>query len=80
MLHGGLSWWFSGKESTCQSMRCRKLRFDPWVGKIPWRRKWQPTAVFLSAGGLQSIELQRVGHDLVTKSSSMLLDKNNQQP
>ena len=22
-------------------------RFDPWVGKIPWRRNWQPTAVFL---------------------------------
>jgi len=21
---------------------CRKLGFDPWVGKIPWRRKWQP--------------------------------------
>ena len=22
-------------------------RFDPWVGKIPWSRKWQPTLVFL---------------------------------
>ena len=21
--------------------------FDPWVGKIPWSRKWQPTTVFL---------------------------------
>ena len=28
-------WWFSGKESTCQ---CRRLRFNPWVGKIPCRR------------------------------------------
>ena len=36
--------WHSGKESTCQ---CRRHRFDPWVGKIPWRRKWQPTPVFL---------------------------------
>ena len=27
--------------------RHRKHRFDPWVGKIPWRRKWQPTPVFL---------------------------------
>ena len=26
---------------------CRRPRFDPWVGKIPWRRKWQPTPVFL---------------------------------
>ena len=29
--------WISGKESTCQR---RRHRFDPWVGKIPWRRKW----------------------------------------
>ena len=28
----GLSWWLSGKESACQ---CRRLRFDPWVGKTP---------------------------------------------
>ena len=25
----------------------KRCRFDPWVGKIPWRRKWQPTPVFL---------------------------------
>ena len=36
-----------GKESTCQCRRCQKLGFNPWVGKIPWRRKWQPTPVFL---------------------------------
>ena len=39
----GLPWWISGKEFPCQ---CRRLRFDPWSGKIPWRRKWQPTPVF----------------------------------
>ena len=27
---------------------CRRHGFDPWVRKIPWRRKWQPTPVFLS--------------------------------
>ena len=32
--------WLSGTESICQCGRCR---FDPWVGKIPRRRKWQPT-------------------------------------
>ena len=37
----------SGKESACQCRRCKGLGFDPWVGKIPWRRKWQPTPVFL---------------------------------
>ena len=26
---------------------CRRLDFNPWVGKIPWRRTWQPTPVFL---------------------------------
>ena len=39
-----LPWWLSGKESACQ---CRTHRFNPWVGKISWRRKWQPTPVFL---------------------------------
>ena len=43
----GLLWWFSGKESECQCRRHRKCEFDPWVGKIPWKRKWQPTPVFL---------------------------------
>ena len=28
-------------------LQCRSPGFDPWVGKNPWRRKWQPTAVFL---------------------------------
>ena len=35
------------KESTCQCRRFKRLHFYPWVGKIPWRRKWQPTPVFL---------------------------------
>ena len=38
-----ISRWLSGKESACQ---CRKCMFGPWVGKIPWRRKWQPIPVF----------------------------------
>ena len=37
----------SGKEPACQSWRLKRCRFNPWVGKIPWRRKWQPTPVFL---------------------------------
>ena len=35
-----------GKESTCQCRRHRRPRFNPWVRKIPWRWKWQPTLVF----------------------------------
>ena len=52
--------------------------FDPWVGTIPWRRARQPTPVFLPGespwteepGRLQSMGLQRVGHDWATKHST----------
>ena len=37
----------TSKEPTCQCRRYETHGFDPWVGKIPWRRKWQPTPVFL---------------------------------
>ena len=37
----------SGKELTYQCRRHKRCGFDPWVGKIPWRRSWQPTPVFL---------------------------------
>ena len=37
----------SGKESACQCMRHKRCRFNPWVRKIPWRRKWQPNPIFL---------------------------------
>ena len=43
----GLPRWLGGKESACQGSRPRRLGFDPWIRKIPWRRKWQPTTVFL---------------------------------
>ena len=68
--HIGLPRWLSGKESACQCRRYRRCGFDPWVGKSPWRRKWQPIPVFLPGkipwteepGRLQSIGPQRVGH------------------
>ena len=44
----GASQVSSGKEPTCQCRRLKRGRFDPWVRKIPWRREWQPTPVFLS--------------------------------
>ena len=37
----------SGREPTCQCRRSKRCQFHPWVGKIPWRRVWQPTLVFL---------------------------------
>jgi len=44
----GLPWCLSDKELACQYRRLRRHDFNPWVGKISWRRKWQPTPVFLS--------------------------------
>ena len=70
--HMGLHWWLSDKESTCQ---CRRHRFNPWVRKIPWRRKWQPTQAVLpgKSHGQGSLVIsspgshRRVGHGLATK-------------
>ena len=66
-----LPWWLNGKEYSCHS---RRLRFNPWVRKIPYRRKWQPTPVLSwkipwteEPGGYSPWGHKRVGHDLVTK-------------
>ena len=55
--------WLSGEKIRLQ---CRTHRLDPWVGKISWRRKRQPTPVFLTEilwtkelGALQSMSLQK---------------------
>ena len=61
-------------------LQFRRLRFYSWVGKIPWRREWQPTPVFLPGestwteepGKLQSMGSQRIGHDWATKHTHML--------
>ena len=72
-ISSGLPWWLSGKESACQ---CRRHGFNPWVGKIHWRRKWQPTPVFLPGeshgqksleGCMQSMRLKRVRQDRVRR-------------
>ena len=44
---GGFPGGASGKESACHCRKCKRLGFNPWVGKIPWSGKWQPTLVFL---------------------------------
>ena len=44
LLTGGLPWWLRWWSIRLQ---CRRPRFDPWVGKTPCKREWQPTPVFL---------------------------------
>ena len=47
------------KKSTCQCRRLKRLEFDPWVRKIPWSRKWQPTQVFLPGKSHEQRSLAR---------------------
>ena len=71
MLPMGLPRWLSGKESACQCRRRRRLRFNPWVRKIPRRRKMATHSSILAweilwteePGGLQSIGSQRGRHN-----------------
>ena len=64
----GLPWWLRWQR-IC--LDCGEPEFNPWVRKIPWRRAWQPTSVFLPGeslwteepGRLPSMGSQRVGHD-----------------
>ena len=46
-IHTGLPGWLGAKESACQCRSRRRHGFNPWVAKILWRRRWQPTPVFL---------------------------------
>ena len=48
--------------------QCRRAGFDPWVGKIPWRKAWPPIPVFWprKCHGLYSLWGHRVGHDEAT--------------
>ena len=62
--------WHSGEESTCQCGR-RKRRFDPWVGKIPWRRKGQPTPVFLPGESQGRRSLAGVAHEVTTSQTQL---------
>jgi len=66
--------WLSGKESASQ------CRFNPTVRKIPWRKRWQPTPVFLTrkSQGQRSLEgcsprgHKRIKHGFVPKQQKPL--------
>ena len=71
ILFWGFPRGINGNEPICQCRRRKRQEFEPWVGKIPWRRAWQPTPVYLPGespwteepGRLQFTGLQRVRHD-----------------
>ena len=87
----GFPKWLSGKESACQFRRHRKRRFNPWVGKTPWKSKWPAHSSLFAwkiswteePDRLQFMGSQRVGHNLATKpyvciSESTLLYARNE--
>ena len=63
------------KEPNCQGKRHKRHRFEPWVGRMPWRRAWQSIPVFLpresqgqrSLAGYSPWGCKRVRHNLATK-------------
>ena len=66
--------YYSGKESVCQCRRCKRHWLDPWVRKMPWRRKWQPlqyscweNSMDRGAWWLPSMGSQRVRHNWSTE-------------
>ena len=77
LLAIGFPWWLSDKELACQ---CRRHGFDPWVGKIPWRKVWQPTPVFLfgefhgqnSLSGYSPWVRKRVRHNLLKSNDNSI--------
>ena len=77
----GIPRWHSGKESTCQCKRCKRRGLNPWVGTISleegmathsnilaWEIPWTE-----GPSGLQSTELQRVGHDWARAHANMCI-------
>ena len=83
LLFVGVSFQFEIRDSLVAQtvkicLQCKRPRFDPWIRKMPWRREWQPTPVFLPGefpwtekpGGLQHMGSQRVDGTEVTEHSS----------
>ena len=64
----GFPWWFGGKRILLPNERCG---FGLWVGKIPWRMKWQPTPEFLPGKSHGHRKQAGYGHGL-TKSRIQL--------
>ena len=74
--------WLNGKELACSVPD--RSEFYPWVRKIPWRGKWQPTPVFLpgktcgqrSLVGYSPWARRRVGHNLATEQEQQSIHLN----
>ena len=60
----------NGKEAACQCQGHKGRRFNPWFGKILWRKKWQPTPAFLPGefhGGTWRARVHRIAESDMTE-------------
>ena len=71
LMDMGLPGGASEKELTCQCKRHERNRFYPGVGKIPWRRAWLPTPVFLPGESYGQKSLEATVHRVI-KSRTQL--------
>ena len=65
------------KNPPASAGRCNRHGFDPWVRKTPWRRKWQPTPVFLpgeSHGNWQATVFRVSQSDMTDCDSAYMLE------
>ena len=60
--NGGFPRWHTGKQIACQCRKHKRHGFNSWVGKMPWKRKWQPALVVLPGKSLEKGTWQAIGH------------------
>ena len=75
-LPGAKLWWASLVAQLVKNLAAVQEIWDPWVGKIPWRRKWQPTPVPLpgiSHGQRSLLGFNPWGHKELGKTEQLTL-------
>ena len=69
---------FPGSSDNKERLKCGRPRFNPWVRKIPWRRKWHGRIPCMEeSGGLQSMGSKRVGHDWETNTFTFIVKQHH---
>ena len=73
-LSFGLARWYPpGNEFTCQWQETQETGFYPWVGKIPWSRKWQSTPVFVPGKFHEQRSLEGFSHGVAQSQTQLSL-------
>ena len=73
----GLSWWLRELRIF---LECRRPRFDPWVGKIPWTREWLPTPIVLPRKFHEIKRHLLLGRKVMTNLDSILKSRDISLP